>query len=359
MYYPTDIAFGSDGSIYIADPGNNRIRRVSPDGVITTVAGTGAAGYGGDGGPAVQARLYYPTSSALRPDGSIYIADSYNHRIRRVGPDGIITTVAGTGTAGYSGDGGPATGARLSSPTGVALGPDGSIYIADYSNHRIRRVGPDGIITTVAGTGAAGYGGDDGPAIGAKLYYCTRITMGPDGSLYIADTYNHRIRQVSSVFPGFTLGESAIPSEDGSQIYRFDARGRHLATIDALTGTVIHTFHYDERGLLVGIEDADGNNITGIERNAEGKPVAIVGPYGQRTGLTLDANGYLSTITNPAGETVRLAYTPDADSSPSLWTRAAACIALLTMPLAGSSGTRTRQVGRSSSNGLRPPTATR
>ncbi|MGQ9779050.1 MAG: NHL domain-containing protein [Bacillota bacterium] len=307
---PTGVALGPDGSIYIADYSNHRIRRIGPDGIITTIAGTGLAGYGGDGGPAIQARLYYPTRIVLGPDGSIYIADSSNHRIRRVGPDGIITTVAGTGVAGYSGDGGPATEARLSSPTGVALGPDGSIYIADYSNHRIRRVGPDGIITTVAGTGAAGYGGDNGPAIGAKLYYCTRITMGPDGSLYIADTYNHRIRRVSPVFPGFTPGEYAIPSEDGSHIYRFDVQGRHLATLDALTGKVLYTFHYNDQGLLVAIEDVDGN-ITSIERDSFGNPTAIVGPYGQRTTLTLDANGYLASVTNPAGETVRLRYTQD------------------------------------------------
>ena len=166
---------------------NNRIRRVGPDGIITTVAGNGNAGYGGDGGPASSASLNCQYGVAVGPDGSIYIADSSNNRIRRVGPDGIITTVAGNGNAGYSGDGGPATSASLTDPDGVAVGPDGSIYIADSGNNRIRRVGPDGIITTVAGNGNSGYSGDGGPATSASLATPDGVAVGPDGSIYIAD----------------------------------------------------------------------------------------------------------------------------------------------------------------------------
>jgi hypothetical protein len=129
---------------------------------ITTIAGNGTLGSSGDGGPATQAQLDAPARIAVGPDGSLYIADAGNHRIRHVAPDGIITTVAGNGTYGYSGDNGPATQAYLQHPQGLAVGSDSSLYVADYFNHRIRRIGPDGIITTVAGTGTSGSSGDGG-----------------------------------------------------------------------------------------------------------------------------------------------------------------------------------------------------
>jgi glucose/arabinose dehydrogenase len=134
---------------------------------ITTVAGTGVLGFSGDGGLATAAQLNQPHGVAVGPDGSLYIADSNTFRIRRVAPDGTITTVAGTGVFGFSGEGGPATAAQLNTPYGVAVGPDGSLYIADSNNFRIRRVAPDGTITTVAGTGVSGFGGDGGPATAA------------------------------------------------------------------------------------------------------------------------------------------------------------------------------------------------
>ncbi|MBA3470511.1 MAG: PKD domain-containing protein [Herpetosiphonaceae bacterium] len=194
-YYPRDVAFGPDGSFYVADSSNYRVRKIAPNGVITTVAGNGYSGNSGDGGPATSASLY-PYSIAVGPDGSIYIADYNSHRIRRIAPDGIITTVAGT-TGGYSGDGGLATTAQLYSPSGIAVGPDGSVYVADYSNQRIRRIAPDGIITTVAGTASAGYLGDGGLATAARLYYPSGVAVGADGSLFIADTSNRRIRKVA------------------------------------------------------------------------------------------------------------------------------------------------------------------
>ena len=141
--------------LYMGGGGQRRAENLSS--VIRTVAGNGTPGYGGDGGPATQAMLNVPTRVVVGPDGAFYIADETNHRIRRVGPDGIITTVAGNGTPGYGGDGGPATQALLCFPWDVAFGSDGSLYIADSSNHRIRRVAPDGIITTVAGNGTPGY----------------------------------------------------------------------------------------------------------------------------------------------------------------------------------------------------------
>jgi len=199
LNYPTGVALGPDGSLYIADIFNNRIRRVGPDGIITTVAGNGLGGFSGDGGPATLAEISNPTDVTLGPDGSLYIADYWNHRIRRVGPDGIISTVAGSGTGyigAFSGDGGPATAARLNAPTSVTAGPDGSLYIVDSYNLRIRRVGPDGIINTVAGDGYRGSPSDGVPATAASLDEPRGVALGSDGSLYIAGIGNSTIHRV-------------------------------------------------------------------------------------------------------------------------------------------------------------------
>jgi streptogramin lyase len=203
---PVATVFGPDGSLYIADQANQRVRRVDTTGVITTVVGTGESGFGGDGGPALSAKLQGPAGQAASPSGKIamdaqgnlYIADSGNQRVRKVTPDGAITTVAGSGALeGDIGEGVPAVRARLSRPTDVALGPDGSLYIADTDHSCIRKVDPEGLIHTMAGVcGQAGNAGDNGPATSALLSRPFGIEVGPDGTLYIADTYNHRIRVV-------------------------------------------------------------------------------------------------------------------------------------------------------------------
>ncbi len=305
---PRGVAVAADGDLYIADYRNQRVRMVGPEGIITTVAGNGTSGFSGDGGPATLGSLMYPTDVAVAGDGSLYIADYFNQRIRRVGPDGVISTVTGTGQSGYGGDGGPATQAKLYYPHGLALGPDGSVYIADLENHRIRRVWPDGIISTVAGSGITGFSGDGGPATQARLSRPWGVAVAADGSLYIADEQNHRIRRVGPALPGLSLSETLIPSADGVELYHFDAQGRHLRTLSALTGAERYRFAYDAAGQLHEITDGDGD-VTRIERDSEGQPTAIVAPDGQRTTLTLDANGYLASVTNPAGEAHRIAYT--------------------------------------------------
>ncbi|ARV44886.1 hypothetical protein BCV50_07530 [Bacillus subtilis] len=304
---PGGVAVGSDGSLFIADTLNNRIRRVGPDGIITTVAGTGDFGFSGDGGPAAQATLRIPGDVSVGSDGSLYIADSQNVRIRRVGPDGIINTVAGTGVQGFSGDGGPATQAQLRLPRGVDVGSDGYLYIVDES--RTRRV-RDGIITTVVGTGVQGFSGDGGPATQATLWVPADVAVGSDGSLFIADTGNNRIRRVASVLPGTTRTDILIPSADGSEVVIFNESGKHLRTLDALTGAIRFRFIYNNDGHLVQVQDVDGNS-TIIERDSTGNPISIVAPGGQRTALTLDANGFLASITNPAREAFQFEYNPD------------------------------------------------
>ncbi len=196
LKYPWSVAVDSAGNLYIADTFNHRIRKVDPDGTITTVAGNGSVGFSGDGGPATSARLKFPWGVAVDSAGNLYVPDSYHHRIRKVDAGGTITTVAGNGVHGFSGDGGPATSASLAKPRGVAVDAAGNLYIADSNNRRIRRVDADGTITTVAGNGMDGHGGDDGPATNASLHPPPAVTVDIAGNLYVVG--DHRVRKVDA-----------------------------------------------------------------------------------------------------------------------------------------------------------------
>jgi uncharacterized repeat protein (TIGR01451 family) len=196
LNHPQGLAVDGAGNLYIADVGNSRIRRVAPNGTIATVAGTGGYGYGGDGGPATSAQLWGPWGVAVDPSGNLYIADYGNRRLRKVAADGTITTIAGTGTEGYSGDNGPAVSAQLSGPSGVAVDSSGNIYISDGNNNRIRKI-VAGTITTIAGNGNYGYSGDNAAATGASLNVPLGIALDASGNLYIADSGNDLIRRVS------------------------------------------------------------------------------------------------------------------------------------------------------------------
>ncbi|MBI2505665.1 MAG: Ig-like domain-containing protein [Candidatus Latescibacteria bacterium] len=195
---PVEVVVDAQGNLFIADRGNHRIRKVSSWGTISTVAGEGTAGFSGDGGLATEAQLSLPSGVAVDGQGNLFIADLDNHRIRKVDSTGIISTVAGEGTADFSGDGGPATAAQLSGPAGVAVDGYGNLYIADRDNHRTRKVDTFGIISTVAGNGTAGFSGDGGPATAAQLSGPAGVTMDYLGNLFIADEANHRIRKVVS-----------------------------------------------------------------------------------------------------------------------------------------------------------------
>jgi sugar lactone lactonase YvrE len=197
---PTDVALDAEGNMYISDtgdycsgPGGDTVRKVDPHGTITTVAGTGEAGFSGDGGPATKARLDFPSAVAVDREGNLYIADGSNYRIRKVDKDGIITTFAGTGEARHSGDGGPATSAQLREPACMVFDAQGNLYLADYTS--VRKIDPSGTITTVAGTGRFGFSGDGGPATEAKLT-ASDIALDGKGNMYISDTENNRIRMV-------------------------------------------------------------------------------------------------------------------------------------------------------------------
>jgi class 3 adenylate cyclase/sugar lactone lactonase YvrE len=193
--HPGAIAVDDAGNLYLVDA--NRVRKVAPDGLVSTVAGTGVAAYAGDGGPATLAQLNAPQGLAVGTNGDLFIADTVNNAVRKVDSrTGKISTIAGTGAPGFSGDLGPATAARLQSPTGVALGFGGQIFIADTLNNRIRRIGSDGTITTVAGTGQAGYAYDGVPAGTAPIKFPQSLAIDGVGNLYFVDAGNDRIRKV-------------------------------------------------------------------------------------------------------------------------------------------------------------------
>lgn len=235
---PVAVAAGQRGEIYIAE--GNRVREVQPDGRIVTLAGTGDAGGSGDGAPAVSAQLNTPQGLAIDSMGRVYIADTLSNRVRRVDPDGTIHTVAGTGEPGYAGDGKPAIEAKLNLPTGLAIGFDDALFIADTGNNVIRELGGDGVIRTVAGTGETGYRGDGGPAQYAVFHAPGGLAFDDEGDLYIADTLNQRIRRIDvrgeiSTVAG--TGVAAFGGDGGSAIYAeldlatnpLDAMGQGIA----------------------------------------------------------------------------------------------------------------------------------
>src|SRR5208283_4909896 len=193
---PSGVAVDASGNLFIADTWNNRIREVDPDGIITTVAGNGSYGYSGDGGQATSASLAGPSGVAVDASGNLFIADTYNNVIRKVDNNGIITTVAGGGHYGL-GDGGAATSASLVQPSGVAVDASGNLFIADTYNNVIRKVDNNGIITTVAGGGHYGLG-DGGAATSASLVQPSGVAVDASGNLFIADTYNNVIRKVDN-----------------------------------------------------------------------------------------------------------------------------------------------------------------
>ncbi|WP_232666708.1 serine/threonine-protein kinase [Pseudonocardia sp. TRM90224] len=197
LNHPRGVACGADGGLYIADTDNNRIRHVTPDGVISTFAGNGRSDLSADGGPAGSTAVADPTSIVLAPDGSLLIVERSSARIRRIDPAGNVSTVAGTGTDGFSGDGGPAAAAQFDNPYALVRAPDGVLFVADNNNRRIRRIGTDGVITTFAGTGTAGAAGDGGPARSAQLTAPSGVLLDADGGLLVADEGSQRVRRIA------------------------------------------------------------------------------------------------------------------------------------------------------------------
>jgi sugar lactone lactonase YvrE len=302
---PAWVAVDASDNLYIADLYNQRIRRVDASGIITTVAGNGSFGSGGDGGPATDASFRYPVSVAIDDHGNLYIGDNQNHSIRKVDTLGVITTVAGNGSAGYGGDGGPATSANLSYPAGVAFDAAGNLYIGDNRNNRVRKVDTAGVITTVAGNGSFAFGGDGAPATGAALANPHGLALDRAGNLYIADRQNDRVRKVDTAGIISTVAGSGSSSFFGNGIPGIDARMRYptRATVDGEGNLYIadsHNFRVrkvDTAGIITTVA---GNGSTGSTGDGGPATDASTQPFG----VAIDDAGNLY-IAEPANHSIR------------------------------------------------------
>ena len=324
---PRGVAADGAGNVYIADAGNHRIRKVDATGTITTLAGTKRRGFGGDGGPAVQARLDYPYSVAADGAGNVYIADSGNHRIRKVDATGTITTLAGTKRRGFGGDGGPAVQARLDKPLGVAADGAGNVYIADSDNHRIRKVDATGTITTFAGSGATGFhrgrfGGDGGPAVRAQLDSPWGVAADGAGNVFIADTHNRLIRKVDTTGTITTVagrGEirfsgdggpavrarldcpEGVAADGAGNVFIADCGNHRIRKVDA-TGTITTFAGSGATGFHGGRFGGDGGPAVQAELNspsgvaADGAGNVYIADTHNRLIRKVDATGTITTF---------------------------------------------------------------
>ncbi|MFA5260206.1 MAG: hypothetical protein WC450_03135, partial [Candidatus Omnitrophota bacterium] len=311
FFKPAGVAVDQAGNVYLA--ADHRVRKVDVNGIIPTVAGTGTAGFGGDEGLAVAAMLNAPQGLTLDSYGNLYVADNQNRRVRKINTSGIITTVAGSGGTGAPLDGGPATEAAVCSPCDVAFDSHSNLFIADYCHYSIRKVDATGIITTVAGTGTAGFSGDGDSAMDAQMSYPYGVAVDARGRIYIADRGNQRIRQVSALQDtafSFSADPADIQFLEEGAAYVFSPGGLHKQTIDIETGKVLAEFGYDSQQLLVTAVDRFGNQ-TVIERDAEGLPTAVVSPDGIRTELVIDAGNHLTGVRYPDNSTYAFQYTAD------------------------------------------------
>lgn len=288
---PSDVAIDSIGRIYVADSHNHRIRMIDTAGRVATIAGTGEKGDSGDGGPATQARLIWPQAVALDSIGRVYIACGTDDRIRMIDEAGMINTVAGTGQFGYSGDGGPASVARLWRPSGIAVGIDGSIFIGDTGNQLVRRMDTRGIITTIAGNRRRGYDGEGAPATGFRLANPTQLAVDPHGTVFIVDSRNHRIRRlrpesptpvVTSVVNGASFSQGLAPDAfavlTGTELAPSQAAAPTPSPA-ALPTTLLGT------SLVIADSNGDRHNaglhlVSSTEIRFQVPEVAAVGPAG-------------------------------------------------------------------------------
>jgi YD repeat-containing protein len=304
----------NQGNIYAA-VSTHKVLKMDPAGVLTVVAGNGTSGSEGDGGPAVQAQLNDPTDVYLDDEGNLYIAERYRG-VRKVDPSGIITTVAGGGSWGTIGNGGPATEAHLYGVKEITMDSAGNLYIVEYRNNSIRKVDNHGVITTVAGFNDTngGYSGDGIFATLAQLNNPADVLIDPAGNIFIADMFNGRVRKVSS--PSAKILEATAESaflfaEESGLGYIMSSDGRHIKTIDLNTGVSLLEFGYDGENKLAGITDQFGNTIH-IERDAVGGvPVAIISPDGIRTELSINADNQLKRVTYADGSYYDFEYISD------------------------------------------------
>ena len=265
---PKHLAVDSSGNLFIADTSNHRIRKVDTSGTISTVAGNGTPGFSGEGGPATSAQLHFPHGVAVDSSGNLFISDVNNNRIRKVDTSGNISTVAGTGTSGFSGDGGPSTAAQLDLPIGLAVDSSGNLFITDFGDNRIRMIDTSGIISTVAGNGTSGFSGDGGPATSASLNRPQDIVVDSSGNFFIADGNNNRVRKVD------TSGNISTVAGNGTGGFSGDGGSATSAQLGAPQGAAVNS----SGDLFIG--DTGNQRIRKVEAVAAATPVPVISSWG-------------------------------------------------------------------------------
>jgi sugar lactone lactonase YvrE len=294
LNYPFGIAVDASGRTLIADLNNNRVRMIA-NGIITTIAGTGFAGYSGDNGPATSAQLSGPRGIAIDAAGNILISDFSNTRLRMISKKtGVITTIAGTGVYGYSGDHGPATSAQLNGPSGIAIDATGNILITDLFNFRVRMIS-NGIITTIAGTGVQGYSGDNGPATSAQLYNPNGIAIDLSGNILITDAGNNRLRMVVKA-SGYiiTIAGTGVAGYNGDNINALSAQLNYprIVAVDA-SGNIIFSDHLNNKVRMV--------SKSGI--------ITTIAAFNSPTGIAIDGSGNIF-VTSYSNYLIRIDVSP-------------------------------------------------
>jgi sugar lactone lactonase YvrE len=302
LYTPRGVAVDSGGNVYIAEFGDFRIRKVGTDGNINTIAGTGTAGYSGDGSSATSATLFGPWGIALDSGGNLYVADVFNLRVRKIASGGTISTVAGNGLLSYSGDGSAAAKAQLFAPRAVAADAQGNVYIADTANNRVRKVAAGGVITTVAGNGTAGFGGDNAAAAGAQLNQPVAVALDGSGNLYIADFNNNRVRMVNSSGTISTVAGSGTTGfgGDGNAAASASLNGPTALAVDKNGAIYVSDFNNNRVRMFTpggSINTVAGNGISGFGGDgAAAVNASLNGPFG----LAVDGalNLYIADLDN-------------------------------------------------------------
>ncbi len=301
---PSGVAIDSVGNVYIADSANSRVREVNTSGVITTFAGTGVSGYTGDNGEATSATLMDPVGVAVDSLGNVYIADGTAAVIRKV-TNGIITTIAGTGKGGFSGDGGSATSAALNLPSSIAVDASGNLYIADAGNHRIRKIST-GLITTIAGNGNFGFAGDGAAATSASLYFPQGVAVDSSGNVYIADTQNNRIRKVAG-------GIITTVAGNGTPAYSGDKGSALAASLNGPRSVAVDTlgnFYIGDTGNNTVRKVSESTIVTvagtGIPGYSGDGGAAGAAELNAPVGLALDSTGGYTYIGDTGNSLIRL-----------------------------------------------------
>jgi sugar lactone lactonase YvrE len=331
---PSSLAPDGVGGAYVAISSQNQVYRITAGGKISLIAGTGIPGFSGDYGPATSAKLDHPTGVAVDAVGNLFVADSENNRVRKVAINGMITTVAGDGTADFSGDGDNATTAGLSYPRGLAIDSSGNLFIADCNNSRIRKVTPAGIISTVAGIETAGFSGDKGSATSAELNHPTGVAIDSSGNLFIADSNNSRIREVRAAYGDINTVAgnggpanaaqlnfpTGIASDSSGNLYVADYANNRIRKVSlrySVTSYFTHVAVGNNCSTLFQISNKGFTTTAGalVFTDSQGNPFPVKGTiFGSTEILQPALPGSTFPFTLPAGETISLlaaALTPE------------------------------------------------